>query len=205
MTPAQLLTLAAVLAVVTVALGYIVKTGPPSAIDVAADRAFGGKGTRVAWLLTRCGYTRWLAMLYVAIGAVGVVVARRSLPDVLVLLVAQLLSQVSVQGLKSVFARVRPQEWLVRQERGASFPSGHATTAAVTYGGVLVLALLERPPQAASLAIAIVLVPWILGIGWSRIVLRAHHLTDVVGGYLLGLAWLCVLLAVHSRVAAAWR
>lgn len=205
MTPPQLLTFAAVLAVVTVVLGYIVKTGPPSAIDVAADRAFGGKGKRIAWLLTRSGYARWLAILYVALGAVGVVVARRSLPDLLLLLVVQILAQLSVHGLKSLFARVRPEEWLVRQERGASFPSGHATTAAVTYYGVLVLAQLEPSPRAVSVALAIILVPWALGIGWSRIVLRAHHLTDVVGGYLFGLAWLCVLLAVHSRVAAVGR
>lgn len=200
MTPQQLLTLAAGLAIVTVALGYLVKKGPPSAIDVAADRAFGGKGKRAAWLLTRCGYARWLAVVYAALGVV-VVVARRSLPDVLLLLVAQVLSQLSVYAVKSLFARVRPEQWLVRQERGASFPSGHATTAAVTYGGVLVLALLEPLPQALSAALAIIFVPWILGIGWSRIVLRAHHLTDVVGGYLFGVAWLCVVLAVHSRLA----
>jgi membrane-associated phospholipid phosphatase len=198
-TTPQLLALAALLVVVTIVLGYIVKTGPPSAIDVAADRVFRGRGKRVAWLLTRSGYVKWLAILYAALGAVAVV-DRRFLPDVFLLLVAQMLSQLSVHGLKQHFARVRPDEWLVRAERGKSFPSGHATTAAVTYGGLLAVALLEPLPQWIRIASAVVLVSWILGICWSRIALRAHHLTDVAAGYLFGVAWLCLFLAVHASL-----
>jgi membrane-associated phospholipid phosphatase len=197
----QLLALSVLLMVVTFALGYVVRTGPAPAIDVAADRVFGGRGKRAAWLLTRSGYTPWLTALYVAF-CLAAVADRRLVADASLLLVSQLASQLGVQGLKGVFARVRPQEWLIREEPGKSFPSGHAATAAVTYGGLLATVLLQPLPQWVRVASAIVFFLWILGICWSRIVLRAHHLTDVVAGFLFGLAWLCAFLAARVVLAA---
>jgi len=72
---------------------------------------------------------------------------------------------------------------------GKSFPSGHAMSSTVTYGALLLtfLPVLAGRRRVAAVAAAAALV---LAIGCSRLILGVHFLTDVVGGYVLGLAWL---------------
>ncbi|MFP5317989.1 MAG: phosphatase PAP2 family protein [Acidimicrobiia bacterium] len=72
---------------------------------------------------------------------------------------------------------------------GKSFPSGHAMSSTVTYGALL-LAFLPVLPGRRRLAAVIVAVVLVLAIGCSRLILGVHFLTDVIGGYVLGLAWL---------------
>lgn len=81
---------------------------------------------------------------------------------------------------------------------GRSFPSGHALGATVTYGAILVAAwpLLTPRAQRWGVVVAVVLVT---AIGASRVLLGVHHLSDVVAGHLLALAWLCGALALSSR------
>jgi undecaprenyl-diphosphatase len=66
----------------------------------------------------------------------------------------------------------------------ASFPSEHAFNAVVTYG---LLALLSGSRLAYLAAVAIAAL-----IGLSRIVLGVHWPTDVIAGWSLGVAWLCL-------------
>jgi undecaprenyl-diphosphatase len=108
----------------------------------------------------------------------------------------QLLSQGIVDRIKAVYRRIRPDDWLYHQELGFSFPSGHATTTAVFYGGLLVYAWCVPMPAALRIVVSLVLAAWIVGIPWSRVVLAAHYATDVTGGLLFGIAWLCLMLVV---------
>ena len=83
---------------------------------------------------------------------------------------------------------------------GPSFPSGHAMSSLVTYGALLLVFLPRFGSRARSwLCGATVLL--VLAIGCSRLLLGVHFVTDVVGGYLLGAAWL----AGATAASAAWR
>ena len=80
---------------------------------------------------------------------------------------------------------------------GKSFPSGH--TMAATYGfGALLLAFLPlvpqrwRPTAIGGWLLLVVLV------AFSRLGLGVHYITDVVGGFVLGLAWLAASTAAFS-------
>ncbi len=78
-----------------------------------------------------------------------------------------------------------------------SFPSGHTATA-VGFAGVILFAR----PLAGSLAMAVA-----LGIALSRILLGAHHLSDITVAAILALAtaWFCWRIAVRRGDAiAAW-
>jgi undecaprenyl-diphosphatase len=87
-------------------------------------------------------------------------------------------------GLKRTISRARPVDDItgpaadmVRQPSSSSFPSGHtlATTAAAV----------ALPERGAGQVVAL------LGaglVGWSRLRLRAHHATDVLGGLAIGAA-----------------
>jgi undecaprenyl-diphosphatase len=83
-------------------------------------------------------------------------------------------------ALKPLVQRPRPED------ASFGFPSGHATAAAAFFGALMYLADTLPPAArtatrvAAALAIAVVAV--------SRVMLRAHWPSDVLGGAALGLA-----------------
>jgi len=95
-------------------------------------------------------------------------------------------------GLKAVFERPRPLHnhgFIV--EHGWSFPSGHAFGAMVFYG-MLAYVLLRLLPHRWHRWIVAGAVAMISVIGLSRIVLQVHYFSDVVAGYISGMAWLVV-------------
>jgi membrane-associated phospholipid phosphatase len=195
-----LIAIAIVCVIVTALVGMLVARRRPGALDVQALR-LRGHGTPMAVLFTRSGY--WPALVVICVLEFIIAFALHMTPFFVIILgAAQLLSQAAVDGIKALYRRLRPDDWLFHQELGFSFPSGHATTAVVFFGGLL-LFVWNAPFEhvvhiAASIAIAI----WIAGIPWSRMVLAAHYGTDVLGGILFGAAWLCVAAVVLAHVPA---
>ncbi|HEY0010663.1 MAG TPA: phosphatase PAP2 family protein [Candidatus Paceibacterota bacterium] len=91
--------------------------------------------------------------------------------------------------LKEVFVRARPETLLwLDPIPSFSFPSGHATAAIALYGFLAVLAY--RRTQ--RLLIPALLVAVGILVGLSRIVLSAHYLSDVLAGFFLGTALVCL-------------
>jgi undecaprenyl-diphosphatase len=92
---------------------------------------------------------------------------------------------------KELIDRSRPFEGLVA-ESSASYPSGHVmvTAAATGLGLALVCGMLwpHRSRQLIGVAVGYVVL-----MAWSRTYLRAHWLTDVVGGALFGAAVVLVI------------
>lgn len=80
---------------------------------------------------------------------------------------------------------------------GKSFPSGHAMSSTVTYGALLLafLPALRGRRRIVAVAAAVLVV---LLIGCSRLILGVHFLSDVVGGYILGVAWLALATAAFE-------
>jgi undecaprenyl-diphosphatase len=72
---------------------------------------------------------------------------------------------------------------------GKSFPSGHAMSSTIVYGALVLVLLpvVSGPRRVTLLAGAALLVG---AIGFSRLALGVHYVSDVLGGYVLGLAWL---------------
>lgn len=91
-------------------------------------------------------------------------------------------------AMKLIFARARPELWpRLVTENGASFPSGHTTVAAALATFAVLLAWHSRwrwPVLIVSAGYAFLM-------GYGRIVLGVHYPSDVLAGWLTGLA--CVL------------
>jgi membrane-associated phospholipid phosphatase len=102
--------------------------------------------------------------------------------------------------LKELVARARPIfADPVATAPGFSFPSGHALNTMVIGAGAVVLAwpaTRGRPKRRALLlAGAAVLV---LVTGFDRVGLGVHYVSDVVGGWLIGLVVVCITTAAFS-------
>jgi membrane-associated phospholipid phosphatase len=98
--------------------------------------------------------------------------------------------------LKQLFQRKRPLAPLLKAAKGLSFPSGHAIMA-VTFYGLLIYILQHSITIDWLKWLVIVLVTvLIILIGFSRIYLRVHYASDVAAGFIIGLLWLLISLAV---------
>jgi undecaprenyl-diphosphatase len=78
-----------------------------------------------------------------------------------------------------------------------SFPSGHSQAAVVGYSVILVLflPLLGEVWRKVAVVVAILMV---LAIGFSRVALAAHYVSDVLAGFVLGLAWVVLTVTIFD-------
>jgi membrane-associated phospholipid phosphatase len=102
--------------------------------------------------------------------------------------------------LKLWFNRPRPLIPLLEPAHGLSFPSGHAMSS-VTFFGLLIYFIWQADMNRYIRILFITcLVLLILIIGFSRVYLRVHYASDVIGGFCTGIIWLTVSLWVIRRM-----
>lgn len=195
--------IAAVCASVFAALTVAVILHPePFAVDRGALRAV--EGLRAPWLTTVLagisvlGSSPGLLAIALAVGAAALLLRRDLLPGAW-LLTAYLGAALQYQSLKALLDRGRPPGGLV-EAAGSAFPSGHATQG-IAFFGTLAALLLTLLPRRVGVFAAVAAVTLGVLSGVSRVYLGVHWLTDVMGGFLLGGAWLAIVLAVRARVA----
>jgi membrane-associated phospholipid phosphatase len=106
----------------------------------------------------------------------------------------------TVRALKPLFDTARPvdAEALVGVA-GASFPSGHASGALVAWGLLGAIALAHAPSPGRARAVFVACALLATSVGYSRWVLGAHHLSDVLAGWLCGAVWLVAGLAAFRQ------
>ena len=92
--------------------------------------------------------------------------------------------------VKIAVGRSRPEvDDPIVEAFGKSFPSGHSMSSIICYGALVIVfgpLLSDGMRRLATVAAALL----VLAIGGSRLVLGVHFITDVLGGYILGAAWL---------------
>lgn len=93
--------------------------------------------------------------------------------------------------LKALYERPRPSvvQW-VTEVHSASFPSGHAMSSMVVYGSVAYLVGRLEPSLKLRHTTWTLAALVILAIGASRMYLGVHYPSDIIAGFVGGLAWL---------------
>ena len=159
--------------------------------------------TDVFRAVTRLG--NFITLFAVTLVAVVIFWRRRERIDAAFVALAALGAQVLSTGMKLGFRRDRPFfPDPLATESTFSFPSGHALVSLAVYGSIaLVLArrLSSHIERALLLGATALLV---IAIGFSRLYLGVHFLSDVLAGYAAGAAWLAflyVVLEVRARYA----
>lgn len=181
-----------------VALAVLVSTGLSDPVDAGITAAV--RSPELSALLaplqgiTELGSTR--AVLIVAVLTLALALAigpwLRGVAGALTMVLVSVLNS----SLKLAIARERPEllEPII-QERGFSFPSGHAALGMVAYGILAVVIGRSRLPRAVRAGLIGALLLLVLLIGLSRVWLGFHYPTDVLAGWIAGAV---IVLLYHS-------
>ncbi|PYH26133.1 hypothetical protein US8_02761 [Bacillus altitudinis] len=104
--------------------------------------------------------------------------------------------------LKGLFARERPAFDHLVNEIYYSFPSGHSMNAATIYPFIAYL-LIEMVPWLKKRQKAVYMVTgcYVLMIGISRMYIGVHYVTDVAGGFAIGLALFLICKKIDEKLS----
>jgi len=150
--------------------------------------------TSASLLLARLGEGG--GRVYIAL-VIGLFLAHAGRPRAMLWLLGTVAAMVPLNGLmKLAFLAPRPDLLAhLATVTSSSYPSGHAAGAMTLWGAV---ALLCRQPPIRLLCLAM-----ILATGFSRVWLGVHWPSDVIGGWIEGMAWLLAMsLLLPARVRA---
>jgi undecaprenyl-diphosphatase len=131
-------------------------------------------------------------MLWLVVVAVLLLAIRRRTRLAMYLVVTGLGALLLDPSLKVLVGRLRPVvDVPVASAPGNGFPSGHSLGSMVVYGALLLVFLPAVRARWRPLAAALVAVV-VLAVGFTRVALGVHFVSDVLAGWLLGAAWLGV-------------
>ena len=121
--------------------------------------------------------------------------------DALYVVLAFVGAEVITFGMKLGFRRERPFfEDPLATAGSFSFPSGHALVSLSVYGSIAIVIARHAGSRRAGIAVLAAAAVWVAAIGFSRLYLGVHFLSDVLAGYAAGAAWLALLyLTLEAR------
>jgi len=114
---------------------------------------------------------------------------KRFWPELAMLLIGAGGGAIIWYTLTGVFDRVRPAQQIGIAVTDPSFPSGHTISAVLCYGFLAYLFIPRMPSLFWKWVVGIAAILTMVFIGFSRVYLGGHYMTDIIAGYALGLAW----------------
>ena len=179
--------------------------GPLQRLDVRLDESLNSyafqHATYVSVLQQISHIASPLTFEILSVAVAAVLLVRRQPRLAVWLLVTVFGGGLLSQIVKRAVGRKRPLlPHPVAHALSASFPSGHSLGVVVGVGALLLVGLpyARRGLRPVLIAVGVLIV---LAVGFSRLGLGVHYLSDVLGGYLLGAGWL----AATTAAFAAWR
>ncbi len=108
----------------------------------------------------------------------------------ILIIVNMLLMWLLIGILKRIFKRERPNINRLVSEKGYSYPSGHTLTATSFYGFIIFLITISPFLVSIKISLICLLSLLIFLVGYTRVYLGVHYLSDVIGAILIGTSYL---------------
>ena len=102
--------------------------------------------------------------------------------------------------LKEMFDRERPQFMQLVERSTESFPSGHATATTIFYGLIGLVIVLAATKAWKKFVAGFISLAWIVFILVTRVYLGVHFPTDVIAGFLYGMAAVFLSVGIYLVV-----
>ena len=134
----------------------------------------------------------WIGVIVLVTGTLAALLYRRGAVPWVAVTISHLLANNLTMWLKLAFGRLRPHQWhggAMWFHHGSSFPSGH-----VTLFASIVLPIVALYPRLRWL----VVIPIYAGV--TRVMVSAHFVSDVVGGFALCCALAALSVAFARRL-----
>jgi undecaprenyl-diphosphatase len=204
--------LAGLAAVIAAATGFgllllLVRSGwpPLTSFDRGAvhalNQAVAGNRIMVTALTAITNLGARAILFWLVTVSAAVMLIRRQYPLTVYLVATGLGALILDPAIKMLVGRLRPMvPDPVAMAPGYSFPSGHTLDSTVFYGVMLLVFLPIIPRRLRKPAIGLT-IALLAAIGFSRVALGVHYPSDVIGGWLLGVAWL----GVTAHAFGHWR
>lgn len=160
--------------------------------------------TQFYTLITHFGSVLPLTLLTL-LGSAILLYNKRRIETIWLIINAGLVAGLGNYAIKYLFMRSRPNLEQLTPVSHYSFPSGHAMGSMLFYGTLIILIQLLIKNKRIKYPAQLLLGLLILLIGLSRIYLGVHFPTDILGGYLLGLAWLLASYPIFQKKRFIWR
>lgn len=194
------LLLSAIFAFLFILLTILVLTKVTDPIDLWVESFIIGirndNLTKIMQILTNIGSAYSLIVITILIILFAIIKNKRVPLNTITNLVAVFLTS---QLFKVIIRRSRPTGLFLVNATGYSYPSGH-TMVSFAYFTFIAISLCERiNNKLVKVIIKVLTTLLVLLIGFSRIYLGVHHLTDVIAGYVLGLSYLMLFLNIREK------
>ena len=185
-------------------LTVLARTAPNNSFDLTVlqliQQHYSINAYQGAVLLAKCGGLP-ATSFFVGVMLVWQLI-QKNLQHSAVIVISSIFTVLLAWGLKLSIMRPRPHFWVERvQTFGSSFPSAHSAYAILVCGVCVYLCNNRQQTIGHSLSV-IVVVLWVGLMGWSRMYLGVHYLSDVLAGYCIGCLGLLMALS-WSRWARA--
>lgn len=170
-----------------IALAVLARPGDAGSLDTQVHAWMGGhrSAALTAFFTRYTGLGQWIVLAAAALVVVAALTRSARRREAAFLFIAMIVELVLNHALKTAFGHSRPpaSEALVHAG-GYAFPSGHAMASATF---ALALAVIAWPARWRVPA-AILAATFALLMGFSRIYLGVHWLTDVLAGWAMAVA-----------------
>ena len=153
---------------------------------------------QVMKVLTFIGSTAFMFPAYVLL-IIILLVQKKTRYAIEVALVG-ITSQALLYILKTIFHRQRPPSSLIKNITTYSFPSGHAFSTFIFCSIIVYIVQHTKWKAVYKWIVSAVLLLLSITIGISRIILKVHYPTDVLGSLLLGIAWVICMVWLVNRM-----
>ena len=110
------------------------------------------------------------------------------------------------QVFKFIFRRARPDSLALVPASGYSYPSGHTMVSTAYFVFIVYLLCKKINNKLVKTLLIVFSTIMILLIGFSRVYLGVHYLSDVLGGFILGIGYLMLFLHIFTKdVDKKWK